>query len=130
MDRLGWAVALTAHVAAYSSALAVLVGVRHEWKTPHELREMSEVLREPGVGDLCARGNILNSEVKVREADLTVLVSWGGRLGRGRLELRGPFREEWASFASEGLAELIPQHPTRWDSALKKVLVTARPMGT
>ena len=47
MDRLGWAVALTAHVAAYSSALAVLVGVRHVWKTPHELRELTQVLREP-----------------------------------------------------------------------------------
>jgi hypothetical protein len=47
MDRLGWAVALAAHVAAYSSALAVLVGIRHVWKTPHELRELTEVLREP-----------------------------------------------------------------------------------
>ena len=34
MDRLGWAVALAAHVAAYSSALAVLVGARHVWRTP------------------------------------------------------------------------------------------------
>ena len=40
-----WAVALTAQVAAYSGALAVLVGVRHVWKTPHELRELTEVLR-------------------------------------------------------------------------------------
>jgi hypothetical protein len=47
MDRMGWAVALAAHVAAYSSALAVLVGARHVWKTPHELRELTEVLREP-----------------------------------------------------------------------------------
>jgi hypothetical protein len=47
MDRLGWAVALGVHVAAYSSALALVVGVRHVWKTPHELQELTKVFREP-----------------------------------------------------------------------------------
>lgn len=42
---MGRAVSGAAYVAAYSSALAVVVGLRHAWKSPHEWREAAEVMR-------------------------------------------------------------------------------------
>jgi hypothetical protein len=41
-----WPVTLAAYVAAWSGAIAVIVGLPHAWKTPHELHEAVEGLRK------------------------------------------------------------------------------------